>query len=63
MFPKAHVRDDSNGASVAVMKRHDQKQIGKERVYTIWFTLPFRGLSLKEVEAGTQAGLEPGVRS
>jgi hypothetical protein len=44
--------------TIAVMKHHDQKQLGEERVY-----MAYQCSSLKEVRTGTQARQEPGGRS
>jgi hypothetical protein len=45
--------------SIAVMKHHDQKQLGKKG----FILLTPHNSSLKAVRAGTQAGQEPGGRS
>jgi hypothetical protein len=51
----------SDRVTMAVMKHHDQKQVGKKRF--IWLTLPRHSSLLKEVRTGTQLGQEPGGRS
>jgi hypothetical protein len=45
--------------TIAVMKHHEQKQLGEERV--IWFTLPYHSSS-KEIRIGTQTEQEPGTK-
>jgi hypothetical protein len=40
--------------SIAVIKYHDQKQLGKERIYFI-LELPGHGSSMSEVMASTQS--------
>lgn len=44
-------------ASIAVMKHHDQKQLGEERAYFTYSSLA------KAVRTGTQEEQEPGSRS
>jgi hypothetical protein len=46
--------------SPAVIKHHDQEQLGKERV---WLMLPYCCLSLKEIRAETQTRHKRGGRS
>ncbi|ERE75254.1 hypothetical protein H671_4g12780 [Cricetulus griseus] len=41
--------------SIAMRKHHDQKQLGKKRIY---LTFPYHSSSLKEVRTGTQARQE-----
>jgi hypothetical protein len=44
-----------------MMKHHDQKQVKEERVF--FPTFPYCSPSLKEVRAGTQAGLKLGSKT
>jgi hypothetical protein len=46
--------------TIAMMK-HDQKQLGEERVYLL--TAPHNSSSPKVENAGTHTGQEPGGRS
>ena len=46
--------------SIAVMKQHDQKQVGRKGF--IWFTHPYQYLSSTEGRTGIQTEKEPGER-
>ena len=47
--------------TIAVMKHHDQKQLGEKRVFML--TVSYNGLSSKAVRTETHIGHEPGGRS
>jgi hypothetical protein len=47
--------------SMAVMKHHDQNNVGSKRL--IWLMLAHHCSSLKEARTGTQTGQEPEDRS
>jgi hypothetical protein len=47
--------------TMAAMKHHDQKQVGEQRVYSVYTSTSL--LIVEEVRTGAQAGQEPGGRS
>ena len=47
--------------TIAVMKHHNQRQLGEERVYLAYTSISL--FILKEVRTGTHTGQEPGDRN